>query len=52
MESSHVYRPPFTWEEVLGKFNYVQDSNEFRAELRRPEWKKTISNTAKQQEIK
>ena len=61
MESSHVYHPPFAWEEVLGKIQLctrLKDftdnyPNEYRAVLRRPEWKKkVISNAAKQQEIK
>lgn len=50
MTISHEYRPPFTWEEILNKirictklkdftYNYP---GEYRAALRRPEWKKKL----------
>lgn len=50
MEHSHIYRPPFTWEEILDKINLCSKlkdftdnyPNEYRAVLRRPEWKKML----------
>lgn len=50
MKTSHVYRPPFTWEEILDKIkqcsrlkdfteNYPR---EYRAALRRIEWKRKL----------
>lgn len=50
MEHSHIYRPPYTWEEILDKIKLcsrlkdmtVKYPGEYRAALRRPEWKKIL----------
>ncbi len=50
MEYSHIYRPPFTWEEILDKIKLCSRltdltenyPGEYRAALRRPEWKKKL----------
>lgn len=50
MEYSHIYRLPFTWEEILDKIKLcsrLKDltenyPGEYRAALRKPEWKKKL----------
>ena len=50
MELSHVYRPPFTWEEILDKIkrcyrlkDFTENyPSEYRAALRRIEWKRKL----------
>lgn len=50
MKLAHIYRPPFTWEEVLEKIKLCSRLKEFtdnylgeyHAALRRPEWKKKL----------
>ena len=48
IRKSHIYRPPFTWEEIwdiIKLFSGLKDftdkyPGEFRAATRKPEWKK------------
>lgn len=50
METSHVYRPPFTWEEILDKIkrcsklkDFTENyPGEYRGALRRIEWKRKL----------